>query len=101
MFSDWLSCILVFLRLALQKESRQRVEGTLYGELGLRFNGGVSIVRHAGVEAGVLLREIGDLETSSSQHLHATLTGDTKEQKLWERRKRRLTVNKSFHPVLL
>lgn len=70
----------MLLPLALQKESRQRVEGTLYGELGLRFNGGVSIVRHAGVDAGVLLCEIGDLETSSSQHLHTTLTGDTKEQ---------------------
>lgn len=89
--------------LGITKESRPCTEGTLYGELGLRFNGGISIVRHAGVDAGILLCEIGDLKTASSQHLHTALTGDTKEQCCGKGKRENLldlTVSKSFHPIL-
>ena len=57
-------------------------EGTLYCELGLGFDGGVRVVPHAGVDAGVLLREIEDLETASRQDLQATLAG-------WRNRERK------------
>lgn len=56
-----------------QKQTVWVDEGTLYCELGLRFYGGIRVVRHAGVDAGILLCEIGDLETASSQDLHTTL----------------------------
>lgn len=50
------------------------VEGTLYSEEGLCFNACVGIIHHAGIDAGILLCEIGDLETSSSQQLHTAVT---------------------------
>lgn len=50
------------------------VEGTLYGEEGLCFNACVCIIRHAGVDTGIFLCEIGDLETSSSQQLYTAVT---------------------------
>lgn len=50
-------------------------EATLHGELGLGFDGGVAAVRRAGVDAGVLLRQVGDLQAASAQQLHAALAG--------------------------
>lgn len=70
----------MFIYLGPTKESMPCTEGTLYGELGLHFNGGICIVRHTGVDAGILLCEIGNLKTASSQHLRPALTGDRKEQ---------------------
>lgn len=58
------------------------VEGTLYGELGLGFNGSIGIFGHAGVDAGILLCEIRYLDTASSQHLHTTITGDRERYKV-------------------
>ncbi len=54
--------------------------GTLNGELGLRFNCSVAIVGHAGVDTSILLCEIGDLETASSQQLHMPVTEDAKKE---------------------
>lgn len=45
-------------------------------ELGLSLDGAVGVVRHAGVDAGVLLRQVGDVETGSSQNLDTTLAGN-------------------------
>lgn len=50
-------------------------KSTLYCELGLGFNGGIRIFRHAGVGASILFCEIENLDTASSQDLHTTLTG--------------------------
>lgn len=71
------SLVLIF---APANESRKRAEGTLYGELGLCLDGGVGVVSQAGVDAGIFLCEVGDLETPPSQHLHTTIAGDTKQQ---------------------
>lgn len=48
----------------------------MYGELGLGFDACVGGLRHAGVDAGVLLREVGDQDAASSQQLHSTLAGE-------------------------
>lgn len=52
---------------------------TLYCELDLGFYGAVGILRYAGVDAGILLCEIGNLETATSYHLHTTLAENRKE----------------------
>lgn len=59
--------------------------GTLDGELGLSLHGAVSVVRHAGVDAGVLLRQVGDLEAASPQELHTALAGkrDRERVSVW------------------
>lgn len=54
---------------------------TLHSELGLRLGGAVSAVRRAGVDAGVLLGQVGDLETASSQELHASVAGNKRQKK--------------------
>ena len=48
---------------------------TLYRQLGLGFYGGVGVLRHAGVDAGILLREVGNLEAATSHHFHTALAG--------------------------
>lgn len=73
-----------------RKKTVWLVEGTLYCELGLGFNGGIGTVCHAGVDAGILFCEIGNLETAPSQQLHTTLTGDRSRERIVEKEVRKL-----------
>lgn len=85
-------------------------ERTLYGELGLCFDGGVGVAGRAGVDAAVLLCQVGDLEASSSHELQAAHAGSTEWQSLRGGTKKEIkkrkeiqklvqSVNKLFRPV--
>lgn len=65
-----------------KREAGGFAERTLYGELGLCFDGGVGVAGRAGVDAAVLLCQVGDLEASSSHELQAAHAGSTERQSL-------------------